>query len=104
MRKFIDDLLTLGDANSRFVYLCQGVATAIVILIVGVAFVATHDAVARDGFSTFMLAVLGGGSVGAVARGWQKKVGVEADAKVVQAQTEAVKANTVDKLVDDTSK
>ncbi len=101
MRKFIEDLLVLPDANSRFVYLCQGVATAIVILMVGLAFVLTHDAVARDGFSTFMGMLLGGGSVGAVARGWAKKAGVEAETKSTQATTEAVKSDTVNKLVED---
>ena len=72
MKDFINTLLTVPEANSRLVYLCQGVATALVIVCVGVAYVTAHDGGAREGYSTMMMALLGGGGLGSVCRGWAK--------------------------------
>lgn len=75
MREFINDLLTIPDANSRMVYAIQGVVTAIITLGVGIAYIFAHDASSREGFSSVLMILLGGGSLGAVARGIAKKTG-----------------------------
>ena len=99
MKAFIYCLMREDSTNSRFVYLMQGIATALVTLGVGVAYVLTKDSVARDGFSSMMIVLMGGGSVGSIARGWSKAKGVEADTKSTIATTEAVKASTINTLV-----
>jgi len=100
MKEFIYCLMREDSTNSRFVYLLQGIAIAIVTLGVGCAFILTKDSVARDGFSSMMVVLMGGGSVGSIARGWAKAKGTEADTAGVKANTEAIKAGTVDKIVD----
>ncbi len=93
MRSFINDLMTLPDAASRFGYLLQGIAVAIGILLVIASYVHLSDPVARDGYTTFIGVLLGGQSIVTVAKGYNKV----AEAKATKADTEAVKADTANK-------
>lgn len=74
MQAFLKFLLTEPDANSRFVFLLQGIATAISIQILTVAYVMAHDPSARDGFATTLMVLLGGGSLANLAKGYSKRV------------------------------
>lgn len=73
MREFIDDLLNKPDAASRFVYICQGIAVAIGIVVVIASYVHLSDPVARDGYSMFIGVLLGGQSAATVAKGYSKR-------------------------------
>lgn len=76
---FMRFLLTTQDSNTRFVYLLQGSAIAVSILAVTWAFITTPDPVAREGFSTMMMALLGGGSLSTLVKGYSKRVGGSTD-------------------------
>jgi hypothetical protein len=75
MKQFLQQLLTVPDMNSRFVFLLQGVATVLLVAFLTVAFIVVKD---RTGFPTMVGAVagvLGGGA--AAGRYFTKKLSVD---------------------------
>ena len=70
---FLRFLLETPDCNSRFVFLMQGLAVAVSIPILCVAYVMTHDPMAREGYSTTIGVLLSGGSLATLARGYNKR-------------------------------
>jgi uncharacterized membrane protein YkvA (DUF1232 family) len=71
MIEFIKYLLSAPEANSRFVFLVQGVAAAICVIAVAVGFIVSPTDLAID----MVMALLGGGFVASLGRNLTKRVG-----------------------------
>jgi hypothetical protein len=71
MINFIKYLLSAPEANSRFVFLAQGIAAAICVIAVVAGFIFSPTDLAID----MVLALLGGGFVASLGRNLTKRVG-----------------------------
>jgi hypothetical protein len=86
---FVNKLLTINDQNSRFVYLIQGIAVGISIVVLSAAFVMHPDPAAREGYVLYLGTLLGGGSLSSAVKGINKKMAGkgEADASPTEKVT-----------------
>lgn len=70
---FMRYLLETSEANSRFVFLLQGITTALAVLIVTIQFVRVETS--PEGFVMMVATLLGGGAAIHMGRSMTKKVG-----------------------------